>query len=76
MIGSNSYVRGKIKEEKKYYIFERFCSKALINALYGFLPEGSLLTQLDKLSTSRLSSSLPSLLREGFHNACLDHKEG
>ena len=49
MIGSNSYVREKIKEENKYYIIGRFCSYALIMAFSGFIAEGTLRIQLDKL---------------------------
>ena len=58
MIGSNSYVREKIKEEKKYYIIGRFCSYTLIMAFSVFIAEGTLLIQLDKLSNSRDSSPL------------------
>lgn len=49
MIGPNSYVREKIKEEKKYYIIGRFCSYALIRVFSGFISEGTLIIQLDKL---------------------------
>jgi len=49
MIGSNSYVREKIKEENKYYIIGRFCSYALIMAFSGFSAMGTLPIQLDKL---------------------------
>jgi len=66
MIGPNSYVREKVKEEIKYYIIGRFCSYALIMAFSGFIAEGTLLIQLDKLSNSRDSSSLHFLLERVF----------
>ena len=48
-IGPNSYVREKVKEEIKYYIIGRFCSYRVIMVFFGFIAEGTLLIQLNKL---------------------------